>query len=107
MSTENPNTAPYKKLRELIHAEEEKTNKHAKRVCISRPVAIELVGMKAKDWFAADGEWTDETTCEKIAGDFFQRGIAAAHGLIIKGVKLEVAESFSAPPVEIIEGTPY
>ena len=109
MSKAQPSTAHFDRLRELIAAEEERTQQYARRVRISHDVAKGLLAMEAEDWHLASRGLTELVDCNRLANDFLSRGIVAANGLSISiiGPVLEVAEDLSAPDVEIAQGIPY
>jgi len=109
MSKEHPSAAHFERLRDLIDAEEERTQQYARRVRISQDVATDLMAMEAEDWHLASRGFTDIEDCDKLANDFLRRGVVAVNGLSISiiGPVLEVAEDLSAPDVEITLGLPY
>ena len=106
MSKTTPNTQPFDKLRQLIREESKRTNQIPKIVEISEDIAKALSKMDANDWYAATKTFTGYDECEKLVGDFSEKGGEAANGLSLSpsGPRLQVASNLDALPVRIISG---
>tara|TARA_R110002049_G_scaffold222886_1_gene394516 strand:- start:2946 stop:3329 length:384 start_codon:yes stop_codon:yes gene_type:complete len=109
MPSDNPNIAPFTSLRSLVNQEEDRTQQYARRVRVSKSVALELVKMDSDDWHAAGRGFFEMNDCRRISSVFLREGEDALNGMSfsIVGPVFSVATDLDAPDVEILEGIPF